>query len=197
MVVWCSGARVLRAGVLVAAAAVLLSPVVAAQQHYYRPLSLQDMVKAVGTNTEGMPPDELPRRITTYALHISDGDGVGVSARFADDPDGAIIVGWRSGGRLWLYAWVEEDGLGMLDAFRPVDDAFVVETRHDDGRITSVLLDADLATIVVVDGRIRSVMPGAAPEAPLTLAVRAGSADRSLSCRVTTAPRRLCTPAAR
>lgn len=186
-----SCARVFRAGVLIAAA-VLLSPVVAAQQNYYRPLHLQDMVKAVGTNTEGMPPDELPKRITTYALHISDGDGVGVSARFAEDPDGAIIVGWRSGGRLWQYAWVEEPGLGVLDAFKPVDEAFAVETRHPDGRITSVLLNAELATITVLDGRIQSVKPGGTPDAPLTLSVRVGATDRSLTCAITTAPRRTC-----
>lgn len=177
---------------LVVAAAMVLSAPIFAQQNYYRPLHLQDMVKAVGTNTEGMPPEELPKRITTYALHISDGDGVGVSARFAEDPNGAIIVGWRSGGRLWQYAWVEESGLGVLDAFKPVDDHFVVETRHADGRITSVLLDAELTTVTVVDGRVVSVTPGAAPEAPLTVRVRAGMVEQSLTCAVTEAARRRC-----
>lgn len=176
-----------------ALAAILLPPAVTAQQNYYRPLHLQDMVKAVGTNTEGMPPEELPKRITTYALHISDGDGVGVSARFAEDPDGAIIVGWRSGGRLWHYAWVEESGLGVLDAFKPVDAAFVVETRHADGRITSVLLDADLATVAVLDGRVQSVKPGATPEASLSVRVRVGTDERTVTCTVTAAPRRRCT----
>ncbi len=172
--------------------AILLPPAVTAQQKYYRPLHLQDMVKAVGTNTEGMPPEELPKRITTYALHISDGDGVGVSARFAEDPDGAIIVGWRSGGRLWHYAWIEEPGLGVLEAYKPVDAAFVVETRHADGRITSVLLDADLETVAVIDGRVQSVTPGATPDASLTLRVRVGTDDRTLTCAITTAPRRRC-----
>lgn len=173
-------------------AAILLPPAVGAQQNYYRPLHLQDMVKAVGTNTEGMPPEELPKRITTYALHISDGDGVGVSARFAEDPNGAIIVGWRAGGRLWHYAWIEEAGLGVLDAFKPVDAAFVVETRHADGRITSVLLDTTLATVAVLDGRVQSVAPGSTPEAPLILRVRAGSDEQTLRCVVTVAPRRRC-----
>lgn len=172
-------------------------PPVDARQNYYRPLSLQDMVKAVGTNTEGMPPDELSKRITTYALHISDGDGVGVSARFAEDPDGAIIVGWRSGGRLWIHGWVEEEGLGVLEAFRPVDEFFAVDTRHDDGRITGVLLDADLATVAVVSGRLQSVASGSTPDAPLTVAVRAGNAETTLACRLTTAPRRTCAPVAR
>jgi hypothetical protein len=174
------------------ATACLLPPVVDAQQNYYRPLHLQDMVKAVGTNTEGMPPEELPKRITTYALHISDGDGVGVSARFAEDPNGAIIVGWRSGGRLWIYAWVEEQGLGVLETFRPVDTHFVVETRHADKRVTSVLLDADLATVAVLNGQVRTVTPGASPEAPLAVITRTGETETPLTCRITTTPRRIC-----
>jgi hypothetical protein len=142
--------------VVVAAALCLLPAMAQAQQNYYRPLHLKDMVKAVGTNDDGMPPEELPKRITTYALHISDGDGVGVSARFAEDPDGAIIVGWRASGRLWHYAWVESPGLGVLEVFKPVGDFFAVETRHKDGRVVSVVLDEDLSTITTVPGQVTS-----------------------------------------
>ncbi len=173
--------------------AILSTMALEAHQNYHRPLHLQDMVKAVGTNTEGMPPEELPKRITTYALHISDRDGVGVSARFAEDPNGAIIVGWRSGGRLWHYAWVEEPGLGVLEVFKPVGSSFVVETRHPDDRIATVVLDADLATVAVLDGRVQSVTPGATPDAPLSVRVRVGSEERTLTCVVTLAPRRRCT----
>lgn len=170
-----------------------------AQQNYYRPLHLQDMVKAVGTNTEGMPPEELPKRITTYALHISDGDGVGVSARFAEDPDGAIIVGWRSGGRLWHYAWVEEPGLGVLEAFKPVGDHFAVETRHADGRIVSVVLTADLSTIAAVPGRVTATSFDTSSNG-LTVSTRVGDAARTMTCRPATADTRTpwrCTDSAR
>jgi hypothetical protein len=175
-----------RAGALVAIVACLLPAMPQAQQNYYRPLHLKDMVKAVGTNDEGMPPEELPKRITTYALHISDGDGVGVSARFAEDPDGAIIVGWRSGGRLWHYAWIEESGLGRLEAFKPVGDHFVVETRHPDGRIVSVVLDADLVTIATVPGQV-SLTKFDKPANMLTIGVTSGVATRNVTCRPPTA----------
>lgn len=180
-------------------AAVLMSHGLGAQQNYYRPLHLKDMVKAVGVNDEGMPPEELPKRITTYALHISDGDGVGVSARFAEDPDGAIIVGWRSGGRLWHYAWVEQPGLGVLEVFRPVGDYFAVETRHADGRIVSVVLDADLATIAMVSGRIVTTTLDK-PANVLTVGAKSGETLRTVTCRPPTADTRTlwrCTDSAR
>lgn len=140
------------------------------------------MVKAVGTNTEGMPPEELPKRITTYALHISDGDGVGVSARFAEDPNGAIIVGWRAAGRLWHYAWVEEPGLGVLEVFKPVGDYFAVETKHADGRIVSVVLDQKLATIAAVSGQVTTTVFDNAGKV-LTVGLRTDEATRMVTCR--------------
>ncbi len=175
-----------RAAALVGIVVCLLPSMTQARQNYYRPLHLQDMVKAVGTNTEGMPPEELPKRITTYALHISDGDGVGVSARFAEDPDGAIIVGWRSGGRLWHYAWVESPGLGVLEVFKPVGDHFAVETRHKDGRVVSVVLDRDLSTIAVVPGQVASAVLDTSANT-LTIRAKSGETTRVMTCRPPTA----------
>lgn len=170
-----------------------------AQQNYYRPLHLQDMVKAVGTNTEGMPPAELPKRITTYALHIGDKEGVGVSARFEEDPDGAIIVGWRSDGQLWRYGWVEEPGLGVLEVFKPVGEYFSVQTRHADGRIVSVVLDTDLATIAAVPGQVTTTTFNKTARA-LTIGIKSGDTTRTMTCRPPTADIRTpwrCTDSAR
>ncbi len=188
-----------RAAALVAIIVCLMLSVPQAQQNYFRPLHLKDMVKAVGTNDEGMPPEELPKRITTYALHISDGDGVGVSARFEEDPDGAIIVGWRSGGRLWHYAWIEEPGLGRLEVFKPVGDYFAVETRHADGRIVSVVLDQSLSTIATVSGPVSSTTFDARANT-LTVGVKSGETTRNVTCRPPTADKDTlwrCTDSAR
>jgi hypothetical protein len=153
-----------------------------AQQNYYRPLHLQDMVKAVGTNTEGMPPAELPKRITTYALHIGDKEGVGVSARFEEDPDGAIIVGWRSDGQLWRYAWVEEPALGRLEAFKPLGGYFALETRHTDGRFVSLILRTDLTLVGLVNGQVRAVKHDEAADTVI-VTVRSGDTTADVTCR--------------
>jgi hypothetical protein len=172
-----------RVAYLLGALALCLVPLnTEAQQAYHRPLHLQDMVKAVGTNTEGMPPAELPKRITTYALHMGDKEGVGVSARFAEDPDGAIIVGWRSGGQLWRYAWIEESGLGRLEAFKPSGDYFSLETRHPDGRFVSVILRTDLTVVGLVNGSVRDVSAAAAGDT-LTVSLRSGDSTTTVVCR--------------
>jgi len=176
----------IRATAVIGVVVCLLPSMTQGQQNSFRPLHLKDMVKAVGTNDEGMPPEELPKRIATYALHISDGDGVGVSARFAEDPDGAIIVGWRSGGRLWHYAWVESPGLGVLEVFKPVGDHFAVETRHKDGRVVSVVLDADLSTIAVVPGQVTSAVLDQSTTT-LTIGTKSGETTRVVTCRPPTA----------
>jgi hypothetical protein len=165
-----------------AAALCLLTSTAQAQQNYYRPLHLQDMVKAVGTNTEGMPPAELPKRITTYALHIGDTEGVGVSARFEEDPDGPIIVGWRSDGQLWRYAWVEESGLGRLEAFKPIGSYFALETRQPDGRFVSVILRTDLSVVGLVNGQPRGAKYDNATDT-LIVSVRAADSTADVSCR--------------
>jgi hypothetical protein len=174
-----------RAAALVAIVVCLVPSMTQARQNYFRPLHLKDMVKAVGTNDEGMPPEELPKRITTYALHISDGDGVGVSARFAEDPDGAIIVGWRSGGRLWHYAWIEESGLGTLEVFKPVGNYFAVETRHADGRIVSVVLRDDLSVVGLAAGAVHGAVYDASSDT-LHVTVRTGATTAVVRCRHTT-----------
>lgn len=164
-----------------AAALPLMASTALAQQNYYRPLHLQDMVKAVGTNTEGMPPAELPKRITTYALHIGDTEGVGVSARFEEAPDGPIIVGWRSGGQLWRYAWVEEPGLGRLEAFKPIGSYFALETGLPDGRYVTVILRTDLSVVGLVNGQARGAKYDEASGA-LIVSVRSGNTTAEVRC---------------
>lgn len=132
----------------------LLVPAGAGAQGY-RPLSLADMVKAVGTGSEGMPPEELPKRITTYAYYMTDDAGVGVAVRFAEDPTGAILAGWRSRGELWRYAWIEDPTLGRLEAFRPAGPGFIIDTRHSDGTATTAVLRRDLTVLATVSGIVR------------------------------------------
>lgn len=149
------------------------------QTPWYRPLSLGDMVDAVGTNPEGMPDELLGEQISTYALHIGGGRGVGVSVRFTSEPDGDVLVAWRRPGALWTWGWVDPEGLGKLEAFRLVGESYVVETHHADKRITSVVLDTDLDTRAVVDGKVESaVLKGTT----LTLSVTTGSTRRTLTC---------------
>ena len=168
---------------LLGAAALCLVPLsVEARQNYHRPLSLQDMVDAVGTNAEGMPEEELSKEIRTYALRIGDKEGVGVSARFADDPNGPIIVGWRTKGRLWRYEWVDESGLGRLEAFRPVGGHFTIETRHTDGRVVSVVLRTDLSVVGLVDGSVREATLDATADT-LRVTLRTGDATTTVVCR--------------
>jgi hypothetical protein len=172
-----------RVACLVGVAALCLGAVNAeARQNYHRPLSLQDMVDAVGTNAEGMPEEELSKEIRTYALRIGDKEGVGVSARFADDPDGPIIVGWRTKGQLWRYEWVDETGLGRLEAFRPVGGHFAIETRHTDGRVVSVMLRSDLSVVGLVAGSVRDATLDATGNT-LSVTIRSGEATTTVVCR--------------
>jgi len=129
---------------------------------WYRPLSLADIVKAVGTNAEGMPPEELPKRITTYAYHTSDDAGVGVAVRFGEDPSGAILAGWRSRGELWRYAWIEDPALGRPEAIRPAGSGFIIDTRHPDGTATTAVLRRDLTMLATVSGIVRLALASGA-----------------------------------
>jgi len=140
---------------------VLLLPAAASAQGY-RPLSLADIVKAVGTNPEGLPTDEWRKRVSTYTYHTSDDLGVGVSVRFAEDPEGAILVGWRSGGQLWRYAWIEESSLGRLEALRPAGPGFIIDTRHPDGTATTAVLRQDLTLLATVPGIVRLALTSGA-----------------------------------
>ena len=138
----------------------LLMPVESAAQ--FRPLSLGKIVDAVGSNPEGMPTEELRERVTTYAYYTSDDLGVGLAVRFARDPDGAILVGWRSGKELWRYEWIEEPGLGRLESLRPAGPGFIIETRHADGTGTTVVLRQDLTVFGTVPGIVRLPLPSGA-----------------------------------
>lgn len=171
-------------GLVIALALAVAVPLTAQQERWYRPLSLGDMVDAVGTNPEGMPEDLLGERITTYALHIGDRQGVGVSARFADDPDGPIIAAWRTPNAVaWTWGWVEAPGLGRLEAFRPAGAMLVIETRHADGRVSSVILTRAIEILATADGRIESVTRAGQR---LTVVAGAGAGRRTLSCTVGT-----------
>jgi tRNA-binding EMAP/Myf-like protein len=177
---------------LLVAPLLLLIPVTAEAQTEYRLFLLRDVAKMAGTDAEGLPAEELPRRVSSYALHLFDGRFVGLAARFYDDPDGPVVVAWRDGDQPWRSAWLDSPGIGELAAFRPLTQAFVIDLRKPDTRVASVLLDANLALVVVVDGRIQRVTPAPDSDGAITLDVRVGEQDRTLTCVVTTAPRRQC-----
>ncbi len=177
---------------LLVAPLLLLAPAVAEAQTEYRLFLFRDVVKMVGTDAEGLPADELPRRVSSYAPHLFDGRFVGLAARFYDDPTGPVIVGWRDGIQPWRSAWIDSPGAGELAAFRPLTQAFVIDLRQEDNRVASVLLDTNLALVAVVDGEILRVTPAADAGGALTLSVRVGGRDQTMTCVVTTAPRRQC-----
>lgn len=118
----------------------------------YRPLSMGDIVDAVGSTPEGMPPDDLGERISTYAYFTSDDQGVGLAVRFASDPDGAIFAAWRFRGELWRYGWIEDSSLGRLDTIKPAGRGFVIDTRHPDGTGTAAVLRPDMGLLAAVPG---------------------------------------------
>lgn len=159
--------------------ALLVAAPAAAQTPWYRPLSLGDMVDAVGTNPEGMPEDLLGDQVSTYALHIGGGRGVGVSARFTADPDGAILVAWRAPDRLWTWGWIEDDRLGRLEAFRLVNDTFVVTTRQSDRSVTSAVLDREFEVRAVVAGEVEATVTQGQT---LTITVTTDTRRRVLTC---------------
>lgn len=128
----------------------------------YRPLSMGDIVDAVGSNPEGMPTDELGERISTYAYYTSDDRGVGLAVRFSSDPDGAIFAAWRLRGELWRHAWIEDETLGRLETIRPAGRGFVIDTRHADGSGTAAVLRPDLELLAAVPGIPRIALPSGA-----------------------------------
>ncbi len=177
-----SAARSVGRGLVIALALAVAVPLTAQQERWYRPLSLGDMVDAVGTNPEGMPDDLLGERITTYALHIGDREGVGVSVRFANDPDGDILAGWRMPGDIsWQWGWIEAAGLGRLEALRPVGDYLAVETVYPDKRIDSIVVTRAIEVLAVADGRVSAVTRNGDR---LTIVVGTGNDRRTLTCTV-------------
>lgn len=164
----------------------------ATQDPWYRPLRVQDMVKSVGTNPDGMPTDVLPQVISTYATYVGDSLGVGLAVRLREDPEGAVFVGWRSPGALWRSQWIEDDTIGRLETIRPVGTHYAIGTRLPDGRSRSLLLDTSLSAVTTLDGDIREATAGAAPDAPLMLVVERGTTRVHLTCLLTDAPGRRC-----
>ena len=116
----------------------------------HRPSSLSDLVDAVSLNRDGLENVDLSGDVADHSLFLGDSDGVGVAARFQDDPDGPIFIGWQRRRARWTSQFLGDadvEGLripsaapirlGRVIRFRPVADHLVVETRlgwHHVGR---------------------------------------------------------------
>ena len=157
--------------------ALLLAPDAA----QYRLLSFASIIKAVGSNPEGMPPEVLSQRIASYTYFTSDDLGLGVAARFVTDPEGAILMGWRYTKELWRYAWIEEPSLGRLEAIRPAGPLFIIDTRHPDGTGTTGVLRPDLTLLATVPG-IFSAFRHDPKTDTVTLELRAGTTMTTMRC---------------
>ncbi len=167
---------------------VLLVPPDAAQ---YRLLTFNSLIKAVGSNPEGMPPEELSQRIATYTYFTSDDLGLGVAARFASDPDGAILMGWRFKNELWRYAWIQDPTLGRLEGIRPAGPGFIIDTLHPDGTGTTGVLRPDLTLLTTVSGIARLPQYDAKTDT-LTIELRAGATVTTVRCTGISSPHSKC-----
>ncbi len=146
---------------ILAIAGVTAAPALARQE--FRPRHLADMVKAVGVSRDGLEELDLTRQVADHALYI--GDAVGVSARFRDDPDGAVFVGWRRPRELWIYTFVSEEAvravaggleqrrIGRLVSLKPAGDGFLLETQLPSGEVSTVVLKRDLTVDRYTPGR--------------------------------------------
>ncbi len=146
----------------------LVVTVVVSARQGYRPSNLADMVEAVGTNSDGLPEDDLPRRVSTFALHILHiGDAIGVAVRFGEDVDDVespVFVGWRMPGQLWRSAMLDHDEtveggrLGRLSSLRPAGELLLLET-HLPASSSTVVLRRDVTTVARVAGVSRLILP--------------------------------------
>jgi len=150
-----------RATLILAIAGVTAASPSARQE--FRPSNLADLVKAVGVSRDGLEEVDLTRQVADHALYI--GDGVGVSARLRDDPDGAVFVGWRRPRELWTYTFVSEEAvravaggreqrrIGRLLSLKPSGDGFLLETQLPSGEVSTVVLKRDLTVDKYTPGR--------------------------------------------
>ena len=150
--------------------ACVAAAVAGGQVQQFRPVSLADLVKAVGTNRDGLDDVDVTPIVADHALFV--GEGMGIAARFRDDPGGAIFVGWRRPGALWTYRFIDEQALekvrpggepdlhlGRVDGLRPVGPYFVLETRAPAAAVTSVVLQGDLAPVALARGSVKLALP--------------------------------------
>ena len=138
----------------------------------YRPSSLSDLVDAVSLNRDGLENVDLSGDVADYSLFLGDSDGVGIAARFQDDPDGPIFVGWQRRRARWTSRFLgaaDVEGvripsaaairLGRVIQLRPVADHLVLETRLGSDATTSVVLGADLRPVAFVAGAVVGGLP--------------------------------------
>ena len=138
----------------------------------YRPSSLSDLVDAVSLNRDGLEDVDLSGDVADHSLFLGDSDGVGVAARFQDDPDGPIFIGWQRRRARWTSQFLGDadvEGLripsaaairlGRVIRFRPVANHLVVETRLGSDATTSVVLGADLRPVAFVVGTVVGGLP--------------------------------------
>jgi len=157
----------------------------------FRPVSLGDLVKAVGTNRDGVDELDLTRHVADHAMYV--GDGIGVAARFKDDPDGAIFVGWRAPGELWRYRFLEEHELdvlrtdagegvrlGRIESLRPYGGSYVLETHPTPSTTSSIVMRGDLSPIAHVFASVKLALPSGALVVA-SLAVREGARVHELA----------------
>jgi hypothetical protein len=138
-----------------------------AQAQSYRPLSLGDLIDAVGSNPDGLDAVELGPLVADHALFTAN-QAIGVAARLRDDPEGPVFIGWRQLGELWTYRWVDDDALGgvrapadpalrlgRVEGLRSLGRLIVLETRSSSG-VASVLMTADLTPVAHLAGSARA-----------------------------------------
>jgi hypothetical protein len=181
----------------------LLVLLLAVQAQNYRPVSLGDLVDAVGSNQDGLEGVDLSPLAADHAIFFGD-DAVGFAARVRDDPDGPIVVAWRRPNELWQYRYLEEAGLAAIQApavgsprlgavagLRSLGRYVMLETRvaaASGSTVSSVLLQQDLAAVAIVTGIARTALPDGA------VIVQQAAGDRGVALAVLTpATRRLTT----
>ena len=138
----------------------------------YRPSTLSDLVDAVSLNRDGLEDVDLSGDVADHSLFLGDRDGAGIAARFQDDPDGPIFVGWQRRRARWTSRFLgdadaegvripsaAEIRLGRVIRYRPVADHLVLETRLGSDATTSVVLDADLRLVAFVVGAVVGGLP--------------------------------------
>ena len=161
------------------------------QVQEFRPVSLADLVKAVGTNRDGLEDVDVTPIVADHALFV--GQGMGIAARFRDDPGGAVFVGWRRPGALWTYRFIDEAALesvraggepdlrlGRVDSLRPVGSYFVLETHAPAAAVTSVVMQGDLAPVALARGSAKLALPDG------QVVVQRATADRGAELAVLT-----------
>ena len=144
-----------------------------AQMQDFRPVSLGDLVEAVGANRDGLDEVDLDRNAADHAMYL--GDGVGVAARLRDDPSGPVFVGWRPAGDVWRYRFLDAreldalrtnagEGvpLGRLESLRPHGGRYVLETRPTPSTTSSIVMQGDLSPVAQVFGSAKLALPSGA-----------------------------------